>query len=202
MAALAAPLLMWSEFLAMGLTRPGYNLFTRPFSDLATRGTPGATVFDIGFFLMPGVLTILLGVGLWLAIRGGQAWRSGAAMIIGSGVFLVATGVFQQDPGSFMAAVMHGTMSQICFALASVAPLVLFIGSAGHAHMSPPRRIWLAAGIACLSVEVLAVALRPILRYPDGLFQRPFTMVLTIWFITTGVWLLKVGQIKGLSVPD
>ena len=186
----------------MGLARPGYNLLTRPFSDLATRGTSGSTVFDVGFFLVPGVLTILLGVGLYLAIGGGQAWRSGSVLIVGSGVFLVATGIFQQDPGSFVAYLLHGTMAQVCFALASVAPLVLFIGSADQAHIGPPRRVWLAAGILCLAVEVLAIAARPLVHYPDGLFQRPFTVVLTVWFVATGVWLLKVGKIQGLPVPE
>src|SRR5450759_621285 len=65
---------MWSEFLTMGISRPGYNLLTRPFSDLATRGTPHAGLFDLGFFLVPGALIMVLGVGLWYAIRGGQAW--------------------------------------------------------------------------------------------------------------------------------
>jgi len=59
---LVAPLLMWSEFLTMGTSRYGYNLLTRPFSDLATRGTPNAGLFDLGFFL-PAVLVI---GALWL----------------------------------------------------------------------------------------------------------------------------------------
>jgi hypothetical membrane protein len=192
LAALAAPILMWSDFLGMGLSRHGYNLLTRPFSDLATRGTQNATLFDLGFFLIPGLLTIVLGLGMGLSIRGGQAWRAGAAMIVGTGVFLFATGIFQQDPTSFVAGVLHGTMAQICFALASVAPLILFAGSGDHAHLAPPRRLWMAAGVASFAIEGLAIALRPVhISYPDGLFQRPFTLVLTIWFLSTGVWLLR-----------
>jgi len=54
MAALAAPVLMWAEFLTMGNLRPGYNLLTRPFSDLATRGTPHADLFALGLFFRSG----------------------------------------------------------------------------------------------------------------------------------------------------
>jgi hypothetical membrane protein len=201
-AALAAPLLMWSEFLTMGISRPGYNMLTRPFSDLATRGTLHAGLFDLGFFLVPGVLIMVLGVGLWFAIRGGQAWRAGAAMVVGSGLFLIAAGAFPQDPNSIVAGLLHGTMAQTCFALASVAPLVLFVGSGSHTHAGPPRRIWLAAGFAAFAIEALAIVLRPLLSYPDGFFQRPFTLVLTIWFITTGAWLLRGHKFEGLSVPD
>ena len=191
LAALVAPILMWSEFLGMGLSRHGYNLLTRPFSDLATRGTQNATLFDLGFFLIPGILTVVLGLGMGLSIRGGQAWRAGAAMIVGSGVFLFATGIFQQDPTSFVAGILHGTMAQICFALASVAPLVLFAGSADHAHLAPPRRLWMLAGVASFAIEGLAIALRPVMHYPDGFFQRPFTLVLTLWFVSTGIWLVR-----------
>lgn len=200
-AALAAPLLMWSEFLVMGMTRHGYNLLTRPFSDLATRGTPNAGLFDLGFFLLPGVLTVILGIGLYRA-NAGQLWRVGALMVTASGVFLVGAGVFPQDPNSFVEGVLHGTMAQTCFALASLAPLLLFFGSGGTTRFASQRWVWLGAAIAAFGIEVLAVAMRPVLAYPDGFFQRPFTLILTIWFVTTGAWLLRGRNLVGLSVPD
>ena len=191
-AALIAPILMWAEFLTHGASRPGYNLLTRPFSDLATRGTPSANEFAVGFFLVPGLLTVLVGVGLWLAAREGPTWRLGSVLIVAAGVFLLATGVLQQDPTSHIANVLHGTVSQICFAIASVAPLVLFVGSLRHSHLDPPRRLWLVAGVAALAIEGIGVAMRPVAAYPDGVFQRPFTLVLTIWFIATGAWLVRL----------
>ena len=64
---------MWSQFFAVGLSRHGYNLLTRPFSDLATRGTPLSNVFDLGFFLVPGVITVLVAYAyVWR--RGGLEW--------------------------------------------------------------------------------------------------------------------------------
>jgi hypothetical membrane protein len=200
-AALAAPLLMWSEFLSMGMSRHGYNLLTRPFSDLATRGTQNAGFFDLGFFIVPGVLTVVIGLGLF-AVSSNQAWRIGAVMVTASGVFLTAAGAFPQDPNSFVEGLLHGTMAQTCFALASAAPLVLFIGSGNKTPFAPPRRVWLGAGITAFAIEALAIALRPLVSYPDGFFQRPFTLVLTIWFLTTGAWLLRGHKFEGLSVPD
>lgn len=202
LAAIVAPLLMWSEFLAMGLSRHGYNMLLRPFSDLATRGTQNATVFDLGFFLAPGILTVVVGLGLWHGLPGGRAWRVGSLMIVAAGVLLFATGVFQQDPRSFVAGVLHGTMAQTTFGIASVAPLILFLGSAEHLHVSPPRRIWLGAGLATFAIEGLGVAMHAVTHYPDGFFQRPFTLVLTIWFVATGAWLLRVRRFEGLSVPE
>jgi hypothetical protein len=200
LAALAAPTLMWTEFLGNGITRHGYNLLTRPFSDLATLGTPNAAEFDVGFFLVPGLLTVVVGFGLWFATQEGRlAWRIGSVLIVAAGVFLFATGLFRQVPGSFVASLLHGTMSQTCFAIASVAPLVLFLGSTAHTHLGPPRRLWLMAGLAAVAIEGVAVALRPVTTYPDGLFQRPFTIVLTVWFVATGVWLLRLGRQETLT---
>jgi hypothetical membrane protein len=196
-----APLLMWSEFLTMGTSRYGYNLLTRPFSDLATRGTPNAGFFDLGFFLLPGMLTVVLGLGLY-AISHVQSWRIGALMVTASGVFLVAAGAFPQDPNSLVEGLLHGTMAQTCFALASGAPLLLFLGSGKQSHFAAPRRVWLGAALAAFGIEALAIAMRPLTSYPDGLFQRPFTLVLTIWFISTGAWLLRGRNFEGLSVPD
>jgi hypothetical membrane protein len=202
LAAVAAPVMMWSEFLTMGTWRHGYNLLTRPFSDLATRGTPHADLFALGFFFVPGMLTIALGVVLWHTIKDSQAWRAGAVLVVATGVFQVAVGLFPQDPNSYVAGVLHGTMAQICFAIASVAPLVLFAGSRKHLHLGPPRRMWLLAGLGAFAIEALAIALRPVAHYPDGFFQRPFTLVLTIWFLATGAWLLRGRKFEGLSVPD
>jgi hypothetical membrane protein len=200
-AALAAPVLMWSEFLAVGLNRQGYNLLTRPFSDLATIGTPESTLFDVGFFLVPGVLTVIVGLGLWKAATTATAWKVGAGLVVGAGVFLLATGIFRQDPSSPAAGPLHGTVSQVCFALASVAPLVLLAGSRGMRH-APPRLIWIVTAIAALLIEGFGVLVRPALHYPYGVFQRPFTLALTVWFVTTGAWLLSVRKIEGLSVRD
>lgn len=201
-AAIAAPILMWSGFFAAALSRHGYNLLTRPFSDLATRGTSNATLFDFGFFLVPGLLTAVVALGLWFAGDAGRAWRFGAVLIGAAGLFLFATGVFQQDPSRSTAAILHGTVSQICFAIASVAPVVLFAASLRDRHLGAPRQAWLVTGIAAALIEAAGVALRPITHYPDGLFQRPFTIALTVWFVATGAWLLRVRGGDGLALAE
>ncbi|HVH63146.1 MAG TPA: DUF998 domain-containing protein [Candidatus Dormibacteraeota bacterium] len=201
-AAIAAPILMWSGFFIAALSRPGYNLLTRPFSDLATRGSVNAIPFDIAFFLIPGGLAVVVGFGLWFAGNANRAWRVGATLIVGAGVLLFATGVFQQDPTLDAASILHRTVSQFCFAVASVAPVILFIAARQDARIDAPRRVWLVTGVAAAAMEVVALALIPIVHYPDGLFQRPFTIALTAWFVATGAWLLRMRGGEGLVVAE
>jgi hypothetical membrane protein len=200
-AALAAPALMWSEFLAMGSLRHGYNLVTGAASDLATRGTPNAALFSAGFFFLPGLLTVLIGAGLWFAHVESRTWRVGAVLVGIAGVFLVLTGAFPQDPASPLAGQLHGLVSQTCFVIATASMVALAVGAPRQARVSPPRRLWLAVAVAVVLVEAFNILLRAPLGLPNGLFQRPFTISLTAWFVVTGVWLLRGHQVEGLSVP-
>jgi hypothetical membrane protein len=188
---LAAPILMWSNFLAFAPLRHGYNLLTQPFSQLAAVGTPNAALFDLGFFLIPGALTIGIGVSLLLTLRGSRAWRAGTLLIVASGVFLFATGIFPMDYHSPAESSLHSALSQICFALASFTPLGLFLVSRSHDHLSPPRRAWLCTGLASFAIEILGFTLLPALHVPYGYFQRSLTLTLTFFFVTTGLWLLR-----------
>lgn len=200
-AALAAPALMWSEFLTMGALRQGYNLVTSAASDLATRGTPNAAIFSLGFFFLPGLLTVVVGAGLWFTHRESRAWRLGAVLVAVAGLFLMLTGAFPQDPHSHLAGVMHGVMSQTCFAAVTASMVALAAGAPRRARVSPPRRLWLAVAAAVILIEGFNVFLRQPLGVPNGLFQRPFTITLSAWFVVTGLWLLRTHDREGLSVP-
>lgn len=198
-AALAIPSLMWSEFLTMGTLRHGYNLLTGAASDLATRGTPNALIFSAGFFFLPGLLTVLVAAGLWIAHRERRTWRIGAVLVGLAGVFLVLTGMFPQDPTSPLSGVLHGAVSQTCFAIAAASMVALAAGAPREAHAKPPRRLWMASAGSVVLIEAFNVLLRAPLGVPNGLFQRPFTLALTAWFVVTGIWLLRSHRLPGLS---
>src|SRR5207248_2677660 len=93
-AALAAPALMWTEFLILGLLRPGYNMLTRAASELGEVGAPHAALYNAGFFFGGGILTVVMGLGLLAFGAPGRPspwtwlWRAGAVQVMVSGFFL------------------------------------------------------------------------------------------------------------------
>ena len=189
MAAVAAPLLMWAECIGHGLARSGYDLLTRAASDLGARGAPDAAPFTVGFFYGPGLLTGLLGVGLWRAVRGGWAWRTGALLVVAEGLLLVLAGAFPEDATSARATSLHQDLANACFTAAVLAPLALVWG-APAAAFGPPRRLWLLSGAVLALLQVTGAVVGA--SVPPGLVQRPFGLVLTVWFLSTGAWLLRL----------
>lgn len=191
MAALLAPLLMWVEFFVMGSLRPGYNLVTGAASELAARATTNAAVYSAGFFFLPGILTLFVAAGLWRTGRGSALWRIGAVLVAVAGALLVLTGVFPLDRDSALSTELHNIVSQSCFVVATVAMLLLAAGASRIPWEGVPRKLWLAVGLALAAVEVFNVTVRQAMGLPNGLFQRPFMILLTVWFVVTGIWLLR-----------
>lgn len=205
MAAIAAPVLMWAEFIGHGLARPGYNLLTRAASDLAARGEPDATSYVIGFFYVPGLLVALLGVGLWRAARGGRTWRVGTFLVVAEGLLLVLAGAFREDPTSATATSLHQNLATACFTAAMLAPLVLLRGTPARTAFGPPRRLWLLSGAALAALQVSGMLVGTARPFPPGFVQRPFGLVLTVWFVSTGAWLLRLPDRDpdtGAAWPD
>lgn len=195
-AALLAPLLMWVEFFVMGSLRPGYNLVTGAASELAARGTTHAAVFSAGFFFLPGVLTLFVATGLWRTGRGGHLWRTGALLVAVAGALLVLTGVFPLDRTSALSSGLHGIVSQACFAIVTVAMLLMSAGASRIQWEGVPRRLWLGLGFGLTAVELFNLTFRQAMALPNGLFQRPFMILVTVWFVVTGVWLLRADAYR------
>jgi len=190
-AALAIPAVMWIEFVRLGTARPGYNLLTRAASELGARGTPNSLQFTVGFFFLLGALIVLVGISLQTVVARSRAWRIGAGLVTLSGVLLFLSGVFPMDGHSAQATSLHQFVSQSCFALAAVAP-VLILAGAPRIHLpSWLPRFWLVTGILGVVVEISAVILEHTTTLPQGIFQRSFMLVLTAWFAATGFWLIR-----------
>jgi hypothetical membrane protein len=193
-AAVVAPVLMWLEFIGAGTSTPGYNLLTRAASDLGERGAATAAAYVPGFFYVPGALAVLVGLGLLATWKGGIAWRVGALLVVTEGVFLMLAGAFAEDPHSIAATSVHQGLAGVCFVAGALAPLALVFARPKTSGPRPPIRLWLLTGGALVAIYLSAILLSVVgVHFPQGLLQRPFTVVLTGWYLVTGIWMLRAA---------
>src|SRR5579864_7734844 len=99
-AGMATPIVMWTAFLVAAFLRPGYDLIRDPSSELGQLGSPGAAIFNVAFFLVPGVLTLCLGAALATFPGGRWARLAGSLMISFSGLSMFASGLIPMAPNS------------------------------------------------------------------------------------------------------
>jgi len=189
-AAVLAPTLMWVEFIATGLSRPGYSLILGAASDLGAVGTPGADAFVAGFFVLPGLFTIVLGTVLQLSQPAVWMWRAGACLVVVDGLLLILAGAVRMDPFSAATTQRHQAIATACFAAAAAAPLLLAAGSRVRWPVVPQAR-WFVLGALLVGLLAIASLLRLAAGYPDGIFQRPFGVLLTVWYLDAAAWLAR-----------
>jgi hypothetical membrane protein len=184
-AGIAGPILMWTAFLLLGLTRPGYSLLLDAASVLGKKGTPNALAFNIVHFYAAGVLLLVFAAGLWAADKG-RASRVAAVILVVIGVAQVLSGYITLDPGSQSASKIHenlGLPPGLGF------PVVALL----MARTLHGARRTLSLGIGALLVlMIVALILLKVLGGIDvsiGVFQRLFIGVTTVWVVVVSLWL-------------
>lgn len=194
-AAVAAPLAMWTTFLLAARLRAGYDALRAPASELGQMGSSGAWMFNLGFFVGPGLLTI--GLAVVISTIGPRRWaRLGASLMLGvGGLSLIASGLVPMSPDSAQITFWHRFAG---LPLITVLPAgILLMGAVLPAE--PEWRLARAlSGVAGSAlIGLIAVYRLGFLAIPDGVFQRAGLLVLTCWFLALGLSLIHSYREKG-----
>lgn len=97
MAGPAAALLFAGSLFGFAAVRTdGYTHGTKAVSELGAAGAPHAAAFNLLAFVLPGVLVVVLAAVIRRA-AGPRGARTGPVLLAGSGIALVAAGVFPVD---------------------------------------------------------------------------------------------------------
>lgn len=198
-AGIAAPLLMWTFFFIAGLQRHGYNLLLDPASELGQAGTPGATMFNAGFFIVPGLLIVIFAVRLYAVIARRRLGVAAALLMGASGLSLVASGLITMNPNSFQLSLLHRLVGLPLLTALPAAILLLLVALPFESRWSIDRRLSAAAG--SLMVLLIAVYEVPLVALPDGILQRANLLVLTAWLLAVGLRLLRLPDGTGDATP-
>ena len=188
-AGIATPVVMWTAFLLAAFFRPGYDLIRDPSSELGEIGSPGAAIFNLAFFLVPGVLTICFGAALAGFPGGRWARLAGSLMISLSGLSMFASGLIPMAPNSEQLTFWHRFAGLPLLTVFPAGILLLSLALSYDLRLRADARLGLLCGsvltilIGCYELHVVDI--------PDGLFQRASLAVLTPWFVAIGLRLLR-----------
>jgi hypothetical membrane protein len=191
-AALTAPAVMWAEFLGFGLATPGYNVLLRAASELAEVGARNRELFTLGFFYLAGAVTVVLGVALPRVLPAGRFAVPAGALVVVSGAALVATGMFPMDPGSPERTAQHQSISSLSFVASALAPVAA--GLALRAERPGYARVSTVLGACLVAWFAFALAAHALAPLPEGVFQRPFGIALTAWYLATAAAVRGLGH--------
>jgi hypothetical protein len=176
---------MWTAFLLLGLTRPGYSLLLDAASVLGKKGTPNALAFNIVHFYAAGVLLLVFAAGLWAADKG-RASRVAAVILMLIGGAQILSGYITLDPASQSASKIHenlGLPPGLGF------PVVALL----MARTLHGARRTISLGIGALLVLMIAalILLKALggIDVSVGLFQRFFIGTVTVWVVIVSLWL-------------
>ena len=190
LAGIAAPLLMWIAFFLAGVKRNGYNLLLDPASELGQAGIPGAWAFNLGFFVIPGVLIMTFAArlnGLLARRRFGPI----VSLLIGvSGLSLLLSGLITMNPGSPPSSLWHQTVG---LPLLTTLPAGILLASMAL----PQQPGWQFYRGLCLAIGLLLVALIAgyelhVFGLRDGILQRANLLLLTGWYVAMGIRLIRL----------
>jgi hypothetical membrane protein len=192
--ALAAAV-FWIALVAFGRVRTDYSQLTKAVSELGAVGAPHALAWNVGGFIVPGLLLAVSGVGIGVAVggrRGAVGW-----LLAGSGVAFAATGVFpavMQSGSPVMHApstVGHVVMLLLSSVLWLVAIAVLLRKISRQPHLRPllkPFVIVTVVALSGLAANVLHDAIQPLAHRP-GLAQRLGFAGYFLWFVSLSLWI-------------
>lgn len=119
----AAAVLFAGSLIGFAAARTdGYTHGTKAVSELGAAGAPHAAAFNLLAFIVPGMLVLVLAAVIGRA-AGPRGARTGPALLAGSGIALVAAGVFpvdmaQRASAGSMAHAAGAMLTGICWAAA------------------------------------------------------------------------------------
>jgi hypothetical membrane protein len=191
---IAACVLFWVTSFVLGGLRPSYSHSMNTISELGARGTPNATWWNVGGFIVPGLLLALAGGVIAHAIGRDQSrLRSlSSLLLVLSGLAIAGQGVIPADMTNGVADITspytrgHFISSLVAAAAWSIGVLLL----TGPMKSSPE---WHSLRIVSIVLVLLALVASFALRgtLPDGLAQRLGNAIFFTWFVLMSLKLVQ-----------
>jgi hypothetical membrane protein len=162
--------------------RPDHDPISQLVSDLGRGSTTYASLMNIGGFIISGILTILFGFAIFLAVAPKGWRRTGALLVSLGGVGMIGAGIFSNDPSSrvlFNSAVGHQIFTIVVMGGAVFGPILL----AGAFQRNPQWRGYrtFSLTVALVIAFFVSVMFIDYLRVWQGAVERAFAGLMFLW---------------------
>jgi hypothetical membrane protein len=203
--AVAGPIAFTIAWIVSGVLQDGYSIRRDYISELAALDARHAWIMIAGFLLL-GVGTVALGIGLAGALEGRLA-RIGSILVALAGVGIIVIGLARVDCRSRLAAcaaridsgdaswhsATHELVSLLVFVALVAAPLMLARTFSGGA--------WRDLGTYSMITGVVGLVLLILLLSSvagswNGVVQRVFATVLLLWIAILGARLIRLSRVR------
>jgi hypothetical membrane protein len=119
--ALAMPFWFALVYLCMSSMRPEYSHYTKAISELGSIDAPNRWIWNIGGYVVPGLVVALLGFCIADQLRGSRGIKLASYSLVVSGLLMAMSGVF---PGDFD---NRTSLTMILHAIGSFGSFVAFL---------------------------------------------------------------------------
>lgn len=182
-AAAAALLSFVLALVGYGALLDGYAHTRHPVAWLGGSGVPYALWFNLFAFVLPGVLTAAVALGLREALTGTR-WgvRVGTQLVLLSALAFAAQGLLPLDTQDFDSAPsrLHATVWLLWWLAFAAGAFAIALGSRSRARPEL-HTLSLASLVAALAVLLFALVLPSLL--PPGLAQRAAFAAWLLWWL-------------------
>ena len=204
--AVMGPIAFTIAWIVSEVLQDGYSPRRDYISELAALDARHAWIMITGFLLL-GVGTIALGIGLAGAVEGGLA-RIGSILVALAGVGIIVAGLARVDCRSRLDAcaaridagdvswhsATHELVSLVLFLALVAAPLVLARAFSGEEPWRDLRAYSIATGVVGLVLLVLLFS--GVAGNWSGVVQRVFVTVLLLWIAILGARLIRLSRTR------
>ena len=180
--------------IILGFLWPGYNHVSQFMSELGATGAPNAIIMNIFGFILLGILMIAFSFGLYRNVSKGKVTTISSALIVVSGISLVAVAFFPCNLGcvniSFTGK-MHGVFATIPGVAMALAPLII---AQQFKDDSRWENYWLYTLVTGIVTAILGLAfLFIVIEGWMGAFQRISMGIPLLWMEVISIRLIRLS---------
>lgn len=181
---LTGPMLFTLTTLVCAGLRRGHSHISDMVGELGATGTPNAYLMNLAGFIFPGIMITYFGLSLILVLPKRMLIRTGAVLIIISGLGMVMLGCFSCDPGCPGEGSLENRIHEYAAGPAFLSAIIgSFVLGISFRKLPAWRKLWIYSVLSALFSLCFFIAMANSFesRTLTGMWERLLLLTLFLW---------------------